>query len=68
MVPAIFSLPLWIGRLAQMIGWKSLFGADGVWQFGWLILFLIQYLIDFGVGFMLSSDTDFEERFDYPNQ
>ena len=64
-VPGIFSLPLWISRLAQMIGWKSLFAADGVWQFGWFIVFLVQYLLNFFAGFATSNDTEFYERFEY---
>lgn len=65
-VPGVFALPLWIGRLAGAIGWKSLLSSDGVWQYGWMIVFLVQYLIDFFAGLMMSSD--FKERFKYPEK
>lgn len=65
-VPLIFMLPLWIGRIAH-----GLFGVEsmrlGVWQYGWMIIFLLQYLIDFYVGFMLRDDEgELSDRFEYP--
>lgn len=65
-VPVIFSLPLWIGRIAvDTIGWHS-FRFYGSWQYGWMIAFLMQYLINFIAGWMSNDSDDFSERFDYP--
>ena len=65
LVPLSFGLPLFYSRIAAVIGWKSLNMADGVWQYGWSIAFLAQYVMNLLMGFFSSDDTDFNDRFDY---
>lgn len=65
-VPFIFGLHLWLGRIALAIGWKAFALTDVAWQYGWLIVFLVQYVVSFGVGFMTSDDNVLEDRFAYP--
>ena len=67
LVPLIFALPLWIGSIArylfqlERLGW-------GNWQWGWMVAFLIQYVINFFAGFMLNEyEHSLEDRFEYPN-
>lgn len=68
-VPFIIGLPLWLSRLMGAAGWKSLASSDGVWQWGWAVVFLVSYLIDFFVGFINESyDPKFSDRFKYPDK
>ncbi|OGD83990.1 hypothetical protein A2572_00465 [Candidatus Collierbacteria bacterium RIFOXYD1_FULL_40_9] len=66
-VPALFGLPLWLGRLAGAIGWKSVHASDGVWQYGWMITFVACYLVDFFAGLLFLSSS-FADRFKYPEK
>lgn len=67
-VPALFDLHLWLGRLAMSIGWRSIRTADGVWQWGWSVIFIGCYLVNFVAGQLISPrETDFTDRFDYPD-
>ncbi|OGD83988.1 hypothetical protein A2572_00455 [Candidatus Collierbacteria bacterium RIFOXYD1_FULL_40_9] len=66
LVPLIFALPLWIGSISrylfglERLGWRY-------WQWGWMIAFLIQYLINFFAGYMLNNyEHSLEDRFEYP--
>lgn len=65
LVPAIFVLPLWISWVA-----RSWFGFErlgwGHWQWGWMVAFLLQYIINFIAGWFQNEYDSFEDRFEYP--
>lgn len=65
LVPFTFDLPLYFGRVAAEIGWKSLRAADGVWQYGWAIIFFVQYVVNLLFSIMFSQSEDFEDAFEY---
>ena len=66
-VPLIFVLPLWVGYLARnLLGFERLYW--GYWQWGWMIAFLVQYLVNFFVGWLKNEYDSFEDRFEYPNE
>ena len=67
-IPLLLGLPLWIGRLISYMGWHSLQMNDWRWQYGWMIAFLVQYLVNFGAGAAAGEETDIEQRFDYPDK
>lgn len=66
LAPFVLGLPLWLGRIAVSIGWKSLAVTDGAWQFGWTLQFLVSYLLSFIVGWFMSDFDYLDDRFEYP--
>ena len=65
LIPAIFVLPLWISWIA-----RSWFGFErlgwGNWQWGWMVAFLLQYIVSFIAGWFQNEYDSFEDRFEYP--
>lgn len=65
-VPLVFSLPLWVGSVARnLLGWES-FRFFGTWHYGWMIAFLIQYIVNFFGGSVVGEESDISDRFEYP--
>lgn len=71
-IPWLLELPLWIGRLAMNMGWKSMSATDGKWQYAWQLIFLGQYFVNFIWGWaratMNYNADKFANRFDYPDE
>lgn len=63
--PWTFSWPFWFGKVAMAMGWDSIYTSDGVWQWGWMVIFLVGYLLNFIGGWMFTNDQTFEDRFLY---
>lgn len=63
LMPVLVGLPFAFGRIAIALGAKTSGMSDNIWQWGWVIIFLIQYFINFFVGWMVNSS-----RFDYPDE
>ncbi len=62
-VSIVFGLNLWFGRILMAIGCKSLAMTHEVWQWGWFLVFLLQFLILF-FGWIYDIGTD--DRSNYP--
>lgn len=43
-LPYILTLPFFFGRIARNTGWSFLLSNDMVWQYGWVIAFMVQYI------------------------
>lgn len=57
LVPNLLVFPTYLGLLARGLGWNDLASTDNVWQYGWLIVFLIEYaLILFGKDFSYKNE------------
>ena len=57
LVPNLLAFPTYFGLLARGLGWQDLASTDSVWQYGWLIVFLIEYaLILFGKDFSYKNE------------
>lgn len=63
--PWTISWPFMFGKIAMAIGWDSIYTSDGVWQWGWMVIFLVGYLLNLFGGWMLTNDSSFEDRFLY---
>ncbi len=44
-VPYILTLPFSFGRIAKATGWGIFSSYDEVWQYGWLFVFMVQYIV-----------------------
>lgn len=64
--PWTFSWPFMFGKIVMAAtGWDSIYTSDGVWQWGWMVVFLVGYLLNFIGGWMFTNDQTFEDRFVY---
>lgn len=73
-VPIAIAFPLYFGQVALDWGAKTLAMTDGAWQWGWSIVFVVQFLFNFIWGWAkvategYGDAVRFSTRFIYPSE